>query len=172
MWLARKAVGALLSAVGVSILGAVASNAAQMGLAGLLVFGDAVRLIAPPFLAAGLVTGALLGVFAELFAARVGLVRAGDGRDSWIGSAGAIVGARSFSPWGPRCRRSVDRRRLPLPALSRDQGDYVPVLLGRGMALGEKVSLPRDHPGLLRDRRREPARSRGQGPRRARALQG
>ncbi len=70
MWLARKAAGALISAVGVSILGAVASNAAQMGLAGLIVFGDAVRLIAPPFLAAGLVTGAFLGVFAELFSAR------------------------------------------------------------------------------------------------------
>jgi hypothetical protein len=29
-----------------------------------------VRLIAPPFLATGLVTGALLGIFAELFASK------------------------------------------------------------------------------------------------------
>ena len=70
MWLARKALGRLVSAVGVSILGAVASNAVQMGIASVLVFGDSVRLIAPPFLAAGLITGALLGVFAELFAAK------------------------------------------------------------------------------------------------------
>jgi heptaprenyl diphosphate synthase len=68
MWLARRALGRLVSAVGVSILGAVASNAVQMGIASLLVFGDAVRLIAPPFLATGLVTGALLGFFAEAFA--------------------------------------------------------------------------------------------------------
>ena len=70
MWFARRAFGTHVSAVGVSILGAVASNAVQMGIAGVLVFGEAVRLIAPPFLATGLVTGALLGVFAELFAAR------------------------------------------------------------------------------------------------------
>lgn len=70
MWLARKVLGRLVSAVGVSILGAVASNAVQMGIASVLVFGDAVRLIAPPFLAAGLITGALLGVFAELFVAK------------------------------------------------------------------------------------------------------
>ncbi len=68
MWLARKGFGRQVSAVGVSILGAVASNAVQMGIASVLVFGDAVRLIAPPFLATGLATGALLGFFAELFA--------------------------------------------------------------------------------------------------------
>ena len=70
MWLARRIFGRLISAVGVSILGAVLSNAVQMGIASLIVFGDAVRLIAPAFLAAGLATGALLGVFAELFADR------------------------------------------------------------------------------------------------------
>jgi heptaprenyl diphosphate synthase len=68
MWLARKVLGRLVSLVGVSILGAVASNAVQMLIASVLVFGDAVRLIAPPFLAAGLVTGTLLGLFAERFA--------------------------------------------------------------------------------------------------------
>jgi heptaprenyl diphosphate synthase len=70
MWLARKGLGHVVSAVGVSILGAVASNAVQMGIASVLIFGDAVRFIAPPFLAAGLATGTLLGIFAELFAAK------------------------------------------------------------------------------------------------------
>jgi heptaprenyl diphosphate synthase len=70
MWLGRKALGRRVSAVGLSILGAVASNAVQIELASVLVFGDAVRLIAPPFLATGLVTGALLGIFAELFASK------------------------------------------------------------------------------------------------------
>jgi len=68
MWVARRGLGRHISAVGVSILGAVASNAVQMGLASILVFGGAVRFIAPPFLAAGLVTGLLLGLFAEGFA--------------------------------------------------------------------------------------------------------
>jgi heptaprenyl diphosphate synthase len=67
MWTAQKAFGRHVSAVGVSILGAVVSNAAQMAIASVLVFGQAVRLIAPPFLAAGLVTGLLLGLFAERF---------------------------------------------------------------------------------------------------------
>ena len=70
MWLARKAFKGSVSAVGASIMGAVSSNAVQIALAELVVFGDAARLIAPPFLATGLVTGALLGVFAERFAAR------------------------------------------------------------------------------------------------------
>jgi heptaprenyl diphosphate synthase len=70
MWGARRALGRGVSAVGVSILGAVASNAVQIAIAGVVVFGDAARLIAPPFLATGLVTGLLLGLFAEAFAAK------------------------------------------------------------------------------------------------------
>jgi heptaprenyl diphosphate synthase len=70
MWAARKALGSLVSAVGVSILGALASNAVQIAIAGIVVFGDAARLVAPPFLAAGLVTGILLGAFAEAFAGK------------------------------------------------------------------------------------------------------
>jgi heptaprenyl diphosphate synthase len=68
MWVARAAFGRFVSAIGVSILGAIASNAVQIAIASVVVFGDAARLIAPPFLAAGLVTGLLLGVFAEAFA--------------------------------------------------------------------------------------------------------
>jgi heptaprenyl diphosphate synthase len=63
----RKALGSRVSAVGVSILGALASNAVQIAIASVVVFGDAARLVAPPFLAVGLVTGALLGFFAESF---------------------------------------------------------------------------------------------------------
>jgi heptaprenyl diphosphate synthase len=67
MWASRKAGGRLLSMVGVSILGAVASNAVQIFLAMAFVFGRAARLIAPPFLGMGLVTGALLGMLVERF---------------------------------------------------------------------------------------------------------
>ena len=70
MWAARKALGRLVSAVGVSVMGAIASNAVQIAIASLVVFGDAARLIAPPFLATGLVTGILLGLFAEAFSAK------------------------------------------------------------------------------------------------------
>lgn len=69
MLAARKAFGARITAVGVSVLGAVASNAVQIALARALVFGDAARLVAPVFLGMGLATGLLLGLFAERFAA-------------------------------------------------------------------------------------------------------
>lgn len=56
-----------ISAVGVSVLGATASNAVQVLLATFLVFGEAARLVAPVFLGMGLVTGLALGVFVEGF---------------------------------------------------------------------------------------------------------
>jgi uncharacterized membrane protein len=69
MWLARKAGGRHISAVGVSVLGAVFSNAVQILLAKFVVFGEAAWYIAPLFLGMGLVTGTVLGFFAEGFVA-------------------------------------------------------------------------------------------------------
>jgi heptaprenyl diphosphate synthase len=72
--LAMKAASLLprsgVSFVGLSVFGAVASNAVQIGLASVLVFGESARFIAPPFLAMGLATGFLLGLFADAFAGR------------------------------------------------------------------------------------------------------
>lgn len=59
--------GKRFTLVGISILGALASNGAQLILAGFIVFGGNVRLIAPPFLAVGTVSAVLLGGFAERF---------------------------------------------------------------------------------------------------------
>jgi len=53
--------------IGIGAAGAMISNAAQLILAGFLVFSENVRYIAPPFLAGGLVTGIVLGVFCEIF---------------------------------------------------------------------------------------------------------
>ena len=67
---ARRLFAARISLVGVSVLGALFSNAAQIVLARLLIFGEGAWLIAPPFLALGTVTAVLLGLFAERFRAR------------------------------------------------------------------------------------------------------
>jgi len=56
-----------ISLIGVSIAGAVTSNAVQMFIARYVIFGEAAWLIAPLFLATGLVTGTLMGLFAEYF---------------------------------------------------------------------------------------------------------
>jgi heptaprenyl diphosphate synthase len=63
--LARLLKPSLVSAVGLGIAGALASNAAQLIAAGTLVFGQAAWYIVPPFLALGLVSGTGLGVVCE-----------------------------------------------------------------------------------------------------------
>lgn len=55
------------SLLGISIAGAMASNIMQLQLSRLVLFGDAARLIAPPFLIVGLFTSILLGLFAQRF---------------------------------------------------------------------------------------------------------
>jgi heptaprenyl diphosphate synthase len=57
----------LASMAGISVLGALLSNGVQLALARLFVFGPSVRYLAPPFLAMGILTGALLGLFCERF---------------------------------------------------------------------------------------------------------
>ena len=70
MYALRRALGGKVSFIGVGTLGAMMSNISQMALAWLFIFGNAVRFIAPPFFAAGLITGVALGIFCEIFARR------------------------------------------------------------------------------------------------------
>jgi heptaprenyl diphosphate synthase len=70
MLLARRVFGTRVSMVGIGVIGALFGNTAQIVLARLLIFGEGAWLIAPPFLAIGTITAALLGAFAERFAAR------------------------------------------------------------------------------------------------------
>jgi len=68
MWGARKLGGKYISQIGVSVLGAISSNLVQMVIARYVAFGEAAWLIAPVFVAMGLITGLALGLFAEHFA--------------------------------------------------------------------------------------------------------
>jgi len=56
-----------ISFIGIGTAGAMVSNTAQLLLARLFIFQENARYIAPPFLAAGLVTGAALGAFCDVF---------------------------------------------------------------------------------------------------------
>jgi len=56
--------------IGTGVTGAMVSNISQLALARIFIFGNGARYIAPPFLAAGLVTGTALGIFCEAFARR------------------------------------------------------------------------------------------------------
>ncbi len=64
---ARRILRDSSSLIGVSILGALASNLTQLTLARFLVFGTSAWLIAPPFLLVGLITSAILGFIAQLY---------------------------------------------------------------------------------------------------------
>lgn len=57
----------LVSLVGMSVAGALGNNGAQLLVARYLIFGEAARYIAPVLLCSGLVTGLLLGIFAQRF---------------------------------------------------------------------------------------------------------
>ncbi len=68
MWGLRRAGGRHISLIGVSIAGAMVSNATQILIARYLVFRETAWLIAPLFLGMGLATGTALGLFSERFA--------------------------------------------------------------------------------------------------------
>jgi heptaprenyl diphosphate synthase len=59
-----------LSFIGISVIGALCSNGAQLILARLFIFGAGVKWLVPPFLIAGLLTGMSLGIFCETFISR------------------------------------------------------------------------------------------------------
>ena len=56
-----------ISAIGLCLAGAIGNNLAQIGVAFLIIFGQNTRFIAPVLLASGLVTGLVLGFFANIF---------------------------------------------------------------------------------------------------------
>jgi len=71
MYMLRRLLGSgRISFIGIGTTGAMVSNAAQLALARVFIFGNSVRYIAPPFLAVGLVTGTVLGFFCETFSRR------------------------------------------------------------------------------------------------------
>ena len=71
MYILRRLLGSgRISLIGVGTMGAMVSNVTQLALAWVFIFGNSTRYIAPPFLAAGLVTGIALGAFCEVFTSR------------------------------------------------------------------------------------------------------
>jgi len=67
MLAARRALRGSTSLIGISILGALASNLVQLILARYLVFGRSAWLIAPPFLLVGLISSGVLGYLAQVY---------------------------------------------------------------------------------------------------------
>lgn len=68
MYTLKKLLRGSISYIGICVAGAFASNTAQLVLAKHFLFGENARLVAPPFLLAGIITGAILGFFANRFA--------------------------------------------------------------------------------------------------------
>jgi heptaprenyl diphosphate synthase len=67
----RKVIGTRnLSYLGLCVAGAMASNLVQVALARIFIFGPSARFMLPAFLGLGLVSGILLGLFAQAFASK------------------------------------------------------------------------------------------------------
>ena len=83
--------------VGIGTAGAMVSNVSQLALAHVFIFRESARYIAPPFLAAGLITGIALGVFCEVFTRQraVSSEQGAEGREQVAGS-GASVSENNF----------------------------------------------------------------------------
>jgi heptaprenyl diphosphate synthase len=64
---ARRLLKGSTTLIGISILGAMASNLVQLTLARYIVFGPSAWMIAPPFLLVGLVSSIILGYLAEVY---------------------------------------------------------------------------------------------------------
>jgi heptaprenyl diphosphate synthase len=84
---------------GIGAAGALSSTAVQLLLARFLIFGEGVRYLIPPFLAAALITGFALGLFCEYFLGR--------------SQGPAEIGDAEFPPAPPQAEnRREQRRRL------------------------------------------------------------
>ena len=70
MYVLRRTLGPRIGFIGIGVSGALVSNAAQLVLARVFIFGEGIRFLILPFLSAGLLSGTALGVFCELFASR------------------------------------------------------------------------------------------------------
>ena len=71
MYMLRRLLGpSRVSFIGIGTAGAMMSNISQLALGWLFLFRHNIRYIAPPFLAAGLITGIGLGIFCEAFTRR------------------------------------------------------------------------------------------------------
>ena len=64
---ARFLLGRRITLIGISILGALASNSIQIVLARYIIFGKSAWLIAPPFFLIGTISAAVLGIISEKF---------------------------------------------------------------------------------------------------------
>ncbi|MDR1307090.1 MAG: Gx transporter family protein [Treponema sp.] len=97
--LGNRTKGPAISFAGIGTAGAFVSNGLQLCLAGLFLFGESARYLAPPFLAAGIISGAGLGLFAEAFAARSEwfALRRGKARDAGAALPGPARGSRGGS---------------------------------------------------------------------------
>jgi len=89
-----------ISFIGIGTAGAFVSNISQLALAYFFIFHENVSYIAPPFLAAGVVTGILLGIFCEVFSKR----------SKWYEENGAKSNRTSGSEQGAENKEQSNQR--------------------------------------------------------------
>ncbi|MBN2049659.1 MAG: Gx transporter family protein [Spirochaetales bacterium] len=138
MFVLYRLLGRQVSFLGISMAGALASNGVQLLLAGALLFGPSVRLLAPPFLIMGLVSSILLGLFTRRFAQASSWFRDAAGDSCREGATPPIAGSEE--------RPKTDLRLITglavLPAFLL-QPSLAGTFILAGAALGAAVSAGR-----------------------------
>jgi heptaprenyl diphosphate synthase len=139
--------GPAASFAGIGIAGAFVSNGLQLCLARFFLFGESARYLAPPFLAAGIISGAALGLFAEAFAAR----------SEWFALRREKVRPAKAALSGPVGAESAEGRRAgkqvlracPEPGVGPEPAAVSGRAWGRGFGAGGKAALVKGAAALL-----------------------
>ena len=135
---------------GISCAGAMVSNGVQLLLARHLVFGEAVRYLAPPFLAAGFVAGVTLGIVCEYFCRHsrwyAERARGGGIGDPWDGS---LVGVLEGVPNAPPTQTTPRKDRRQLRSRRWDDLFNADELFFAGLLMALIFLHDRSLPGLL-----------------------
>jgi heptaprenyl diphosphate synthase len=124
MYLLRRGFGPeRIGFTGIGVIGAFLSNASQLALARVFIFGEGAALLAPPFLAAGIITGLTLGLFCEAFAARSAWYRT---RSKGPGAGGGVPSPGGNFPAADRPRSGTPPAVDPGPANFPGQAPNAP----------------------------------------------
>ena len=127
MLLLKRALKSAVSAIGLSVAGAFASSIAQIAVARAWIFGETVLAIVPLLLAASVVTGLVVGVFAELFAQNSAWLAETKARSE---SSELLPKEKGSKPEAPGAPQENARRGLALSLLRVAAGFFFIILTG------------------------------------------
>ncbi len=125
MFLFKRLLGKSISAVGLSTAGAFVSNGIQLAVAGFWIFGESILAVAPILLTAGIISGIIVGAFAEFFSRK----------STWLAEIQAPGFFLKLSPSAPQ------KNKIPETLCQNDNGNKNSPLIIFRIAFGFSVAI-------------------------------